>query len=303
METARETLRIREVENIGTPTANLNYAATLAYLSGNREEARRLDLSGAEAALTGPGKATDLRLAGYVDAVEGRVGAFHQRFQEADELWSVAGNHGTVFNNRQFLAMFDAIVLEDGQGAGARMTQALKDAELADASMDLADAGTMAFFGMTDRAMEIEADWKASTPADAQALYSPQLHRIHGFLALAEGRTDEGLQELRETVREGYEGPFNLGELALAYDRAGRTDLALETFHRYLDAPNVSRLFSDALFLGRTYERMGQLHQARGEREEAEKYYTLFVELWAEADAELQPRVEAAREALAGLGL
>lgn len=104
-------------------------------------------------------------------------------------------------------------------------------------------------------------------------------------------------------MEASFESPFNQGELALAYDRAGgMPDRAPEAFHRYLDAPNVKRRTADAVFLGLTHERLGQLHEARGEVEEAVKFHTLFVELWAEADPELQPRVQAARGALASLG-
>jgi hypothetical protein len=39
-----------------------------------------------------------------------------------------------------------------------------------------------------------------------------------------------------------------------------------------------------------------------GDREAAVRGYRNFVALWAQADPELQPRVQAAREALARLG-
>jgi len=303
LETARETLKIREDEGVGTPTSNMNYAATIAYLSGDREEARRLDLAGAEAATTGPARATDLRLAGYLDAGEGRVDTFRQRFQEANQLWSEAGSSLTVFRNRAFLVLFDALVLGQNQDARARLSEALEEAAAVEAPLDPFDAGNLAFFGMSDRARAIAGEWEENTSAGLQAQYGPQLHRLSGFLAMAEGRTEEGLRELEGAVAAGFESPFNLGELALAYDRAGMPDLALEAFHRYLDAPNVNRAVADGLFLGLTYERLGQLHEARGETEEAVKFHTLFVELWAEADSELQPRVEAARAALARLTL
>ncbi len=45
------------------------------------------------------------------------------------------------------------------------------------------------------------------------------------------------------------------------------------------------------------YER-AQLHERRGERERALIYYSRFVEMWADADPHLQPRVESARRAM-----
>jgi hypothetical protein len=41
-----------------------------------------------------------------------------------------------------------------------------------------------------------------------------------------------------------------------------------------------------------------QLHERRGEFEQAARYYARFLELWGDADPHLQPRVEAARMAL-----
>jgi hypothetical protein len=49
-----------------------------------------------------------------------------------------------------------------------------------------------------------------------------------------------------------------------------------------------------------------QLQDSIGDLENAAKHYSMFVELWAEADEDLQPRVQAARrrleEILAELG-
>lgn len=50
-----------------------------------------------------------------------------------------------------------------------------------------------------------------------------------------------------------------------------------------------------------TYERLGELYDARGEREKAIDFYTRFVQLWANADPELQPSVRGVRARLAKL--
>ncbi len=39
----------------------------------------------------------------------------------------------------------------------------------------------------------------------------------------------------------------------------------------------------------------GQLHDEAGDRQKAVEYYAKLVELWRDADPELQPRVEAAQ--------
>jgi hypothetical protein len=50
------------------------------------------------------------------------------------------------------------------------------------------------------------------------------------------------------------------------------------------------------------YLRQAQLHERRGEREDALRYCGWFLDLWGDADAHLQPRVALAREAMARLG-
>ncbi len=46
------------------------------------------------------------------------------------------------------------------------------------------------------------------------------------------------------------------------------------------------------------YYHRARLHERRGELDEAVRYYGRFVELWGDADEQLQPRVETARRAL-----
>jgi hypothetical protein len=49
------------------------------------------------------------------------------------------------------------------------------------------------------------------------------------------------------------------------------------------------------------FERLGALYEERGDTQNALYNYGKFVELWDEADSDLQPRVEAARRAIGAL--
>lgn len=49
------------------------------------------------------------------------------------------------------------------------------------------------------------------------------------------------------------------------------------------------------------HERLGYTYLATGDTAKAIEHLSTFVELWEEADADLQPRVEAARDTLARL--
>ena len=49
------------------------------------------------------------------------------------------------------------------------------------------------------------------------------------------------------------------------------------------------------------YVRVGELYEQRGDRERAIDYYQRFVDLWLNADPELQPQVEEMRGRIARL--
>jgi hypothetical protein len=57
----------------------------------------------------------------------------------------------------------------------------------------------------------------------------------------------------------------------------------------------------DPYDLARVLERLGQLHDARNDTTRALSYHSRFVDLWKDADPELQPRVAAARRRIAEL--
>jgi tetratricopeptide (TPR) repeat protein len=90
--------------------------------------------------------------------------------------------------------------------------------------------------------------------------------------------------------------------LAHAYDLANQPDSAIAVFERYLSTRYYYRAATDAMFLAGTYKRLGELYEAKGDKDKAAFYYARFVDLWKDADAELQPRVSEVRKRLAVLG-
>jgi tetratricopeptide (TPR) repeat protein len=90
-------------------------------------------------------------------------------------------------------------------------------------------------------------------------------------------------------------GPFYKGFLLEAQgDRAG----AIAAWERYVSQGWHIRHILDAMGLGTVLEALGQMHDAEGDPEQAAIYYAQFVELWEDADPELQPRVKAAQTRL-----
>jgi tetratricopeptide (TPR) repeat protein len=119
-----------------------------------------------------------------------------------------------------------------------------------------------------------------------------------GILALAEGRVDDAISELR-AIDVGPCTICVLPVLGQAYDQAGVTDSVVAVYERYITTPWLGRLDAGDWFaLAAIYERLGGLYELSGDAEKATLYYGRFVELWEDADPDLQPRVEAARRAI-----
>ena len=120
------------------------------------------------------------------------------------------------------------------------------------------------------------------------------MHQILAHIATGEGRYVDALAEALRW--EGGECLGRCSDLALAYDRAGQRDSAIAIYERYLTSPRIG--IPPPHRWGPILERLAQLYDERGDRDEAADYYAKFVELWAEADEELQPRVRAAQARL-----
>ena len=80
---------------------------------------------------------------------------------------------------------------------------------------------------------------------------------------------------------------------------AGQTDSAVAIYERYVTSPRIG--IPPPHRWGPFLERLAQLYDDRGDLAKAAEYYARFVSLWAEADEELQTRVQAARTRLAEL--
>jgi tetratricopeptide (TPR) repeat protein len=121
-------------------------------------------------------------------------------------------------------------------------------------------------------------------------------------IALAEGRVQDAIRGYRAWTEQSGDPAHGLFELATAYERAGQPDSALAVYERSTTAPGTKAplvLFDpvDARAFAATMQRLGALYAARGEHAKAREYYGRFVDLWQDADPELQPLVAEARAA------
>ncbi len=162
--------------------------------------------------------------------------------------------------------------------------------------------------GMPDSARAMLAAEGAAIALDQQRRGDYTVQHLREFVALTEERYAEAIEEL-QLSHGGYCSICALPLLGRAYDLAAEPDSALAIYERYVTTPWIGRALegpdpthgTDPWWLALVYERLGSLYEERGERDKAIYYYGKLVDLWKDADPELQPRVEAARRAIEAL--
>ena len=78
-------------------------------------------------------------------------------------------------------------------------------------------------------------------------------------------------------------------------------DSALAAYERAAGRGTTWKTIGDAFGLAPSLRRLGELYEARGDREQALKYYGRFAELWKGADPVLQPKVREVKQRMAQL--
>ncbi len=174
----------------------------------------------------------------------------------------------------------------------------------------LAAASAYALAGSTAKAEAIIAQYRREGSDTAfQRIHSADLHVSLGDIALAAGRPQQALDEYRKGDIE-YDGfparecaPCTHFVLARAFDAAGQADSAIARYEAFVATPYWQRLWPevDPMNLAGTHKRLGELYEAKGDRQKAASHYAKFVELWKDADPDLQPKVADVRRRLARL--
>ncbi|HXY30239.1 MAG TPA: protein kinase [Gemmatimonadaceae bacterium] len=153
--------------------------------------------------------------------------------------------------------------------------------------------------GRLDRARTMVDSWdKARTPSARDA--DPARRALLGQLAIAERRYDDAIASFRAENQLGCP-VCGLALLSRAYDLAGNADSAIAIAERAEATRDFKRIDEDGIYRAAYLKRLGELYDAKGDRERALTYYGKFVALWSGADPELQVQVQAVRKRMAAL--
>jgi tetratricopeptide (TPR) repeat protein len=293
-------------------------AARLAYAQGDYASATSYLQSLAEAS-SPLERARALAHIHAVRAIEGKLGEAERYRSEATDLLVQAGA------GRDFLVV-------TASGATIRLAlskdvdDAARDVEAALVQFPLDSLDPLErpyfdlamYYALADRAeqaKELVGEWEELVEPDLRRRDEPKRLFVRGVIALSENRAVDAVRELRQAL-EAEPALFLqvvLPLLGRAYEIAAQADSAIAAYEEYLRSSGVriglgggtSMMASahnpDAAWRADTYVRLGSLYEQRGNRDLAVDYYNRFVDLWQDADAELQPQVEDVKRRIARL--
>jgi tetratricopeptide (TPR) repeat protein len=233
-----------------------------------------------------------------IDLAEGKVTLAQRRWQDSrateDPIALASWQAWTDLQVRQ-QRVSAARVLDDALASAGAI-------DTVDGSLERA-----LFFAIAGRPEDarfwLAAERRASNRYSSQPapLRAGEDAHFEGLVAFGEGRYAEAVAALQQAEIDfdsfypDYGTRLFSWDLARAFDRAGMADSAIARYEMSLG-------FGDALETRRqageypiTLIRLAERYDERGDLEQAAGYYGRFIELWADADPDLQPRVEAAR--------
>jgi tetratricopeptide (TPR) repeat protein len=149
------------------------------------------------------------------------------------------------------------------------------------------------------KAERMIAEYERTMPPD---LKKDDNERIYSGALLAFGKGQHaqaiaGFRAYREKAGGELTALFEIGQ---AFDRMGQTDSALTSYEAFATTPDIGPA-GRQYDLPRTFRRLGELYEGKGNKEKALDYYGKFTGLWKDADPELQPQVRDVKQRMAAL--
>jgi eukaryotic-like serine/threonine-protein kinase len=154
--------------------------------------------------------------------------------------------------------------------------------------------------GETREAASVLAEWDKDLAGKYATIDARARTIARADLALASGKPGDALAGYRSALKTVCAACLQ-PKIARALESLQRPDSAIAAYEAYLRSTNSDQLVTDARELARTYKRLGELYEARGDTKRAIQRYGDFVELWKDADAALQPTVAEVRERITKL--
>jgi tetratricopeptide (TPR) repeat protein len=234
-------------------------------------------------------------------AAQGKLGEFDRHVSEFASLSLEHDEPGDVRSAAQWEAWTRVMAAADTAGAIRALEQANEVValdELPFADRDHPNlAALLAALGEVEDARAVLEEFEVGADPDLKRASENEVFRALGRIALAEGDAGQALEFFRRADRGRCSICPKLG-MAMSFEAAGQPDSALAWYESYLEDRQPNRMYWDQAGLGYSLQKAARLADLLDDTEKAALYYARFVELWADADDELQPQVEAAQSRL-----
>jgi eukaryotic-like serine/threonine-protein kinase len=288
------------------PTPMVPYwKAQFAWVSGRFDEAGRIMDSVRRSSKADPitreGATMDLA---DLNLLRGRLRDFRRLREEAASLQRPRGAALAELSAAAQVAEATAWFTNDMAGGAALLDRAVRQHEIesiAEADRPY-DALAMAYAatGRHDRARALLPAMERRASQGGRLVDKIGVAVARGHVALAERRYTDAVR----AYQDADVGPCTSCApplIARAFDLAGQVDSAIVYFERFVNDPLPVRTITTPLYRAGAHKRLGELHEGKGDRSKALDHYLRFVELWKDADPELQPRVAEVRARIARL--
>ncbi|MEP6781320.1 MAG: protein kinase [Gemmatimonadaceae bacterium] len=196
----------------------------------------------------------------------------------------------------------DTVYFETIYGTPAKATAAL-DRAMKRTPMSTIPAserpwGFLKMVGVYLKDPKLARDAKAGFEKDQASMSTDVVGRRADFdasIALAEGHYADAIQQINLAEQKfSYDHRIASYMRGRAYSELGKADSAIASFEKVLTLRDPLS-GTDGQFRAEVLSRLGELYEAQGNRAKAIENYSKFVELWANADARFQPRVQEIR--------
>jgi tetratricopeptide (TPR) repeat protein len=246
--------------------------------------------------------------------IRGQLNEARAQLRQARRVQAERFNY--TAEDRQFRTDLDAALLElryadDPTVLAGRIASLWERNRALTAEQDPQDrrylvfANAFARTGLPDRASRLVEEYRAELTEVQREQFNTRLFLqfSDAEIAIAEGRPDEAASILKRACDQAVRVYASCGvapTIADAYDRMGQADSAAAYYERFANFQG-ERFGWDENWSTQTRLRLGELYEAKGNTEKALEYYNQFVELWQDADPELQPIVRDVRQRMARL--
>jgi tetratricopeptide (TPR) repeat protein len=236
--------------------------------------------------------------------VQGKLALAEERYRAAAVAGEARGLPGEYLNQMASLAQLQIRHRNNPSAALAMLDSALAKHPLSSIEpMDRpypALATTYALAGRADEAQRLITESDRVIPAGVQRA---NFYRLGAIADIAAARGDyRGAIAGERTMRAIWGCPdCGLFEIAAAFAKLGQPDSARYYYEQLLSHQGAYALLSDVTRQAATYQQLGELYERAGDRKRAIDNYLKLVDLWKNADPELQPIVKDAHARIARL--